>query len=310
MPSGLIAWTVLSPAGQSPAAFSGCTNPALETFTVYQQGTPATPATGRASGFAVTVYDQIAPPASPVPLTPPTVLELGGGQYGFALVFGAANTGIAYTVTSPSGTFPPSFTDYVGSVGAIGNYVPPTPNPSPGADAYATQARQLLPPGKLWNLEPESELSETLQAIADEPSRIADAATALTAEFLPSTAVQMLPDWLRVLGLPDVTIPVLPSTTAGQQVAAAQKYIAQGGQTPAYFLQLAAACGYPNASIAQFYGSVMRAGEPIGAAINGVGFAFAWQMTMGTPAATALTLAQVHAVISKYAPAHTVVSFN
>lgn len=309
-PPGAVAWVVISPSGQSPPAFWGCTDPSLETFGIFQQGTPNTPATGQAAGFTFTAYNQVNPPAAPVGLTPPTIYELGGGQYGFRPTFGVPNTGVAFTLTSPAGTWPPGFSDFVGSIGAIGTWVPPVPNPDPGADFYARAARQLLPPGKLWNLEPGSELSQVLQALADEPARIGAAGVALTAEFLPSTAVQMLPDWLRVLGLPDATIPVLPATQAGQQVAAAQKYAAQGGQTPAYFLQLAAACGYPNATITQFYNLVFRAGMAIGVPIDGVAWAFAWQMTMNAPAANALTLAQVQAVITKYSPAHTVVSFN
>lgn len=181
---------------------------------------------------------------------------------------------------------------------------------SPNADSYARTLRQLLPPGKFWKLDPSGWLWKVLQALADELARVGDRATIdLANEMQPNTAVETLPDWLRVLGIPDETIPVVPATTGGQQIAATQKYIAQGGQSEPYFIALAAACGYP-ATVTQYYPDVFRCGSRCGSPLYGIDWAFVWQLNVTAGSADALTHAQLEAVINKYKPAHTQVLFN
>lgn len=124
--------------------------------------------------------------------------------------------------------------------------VPPSvvPAPAPGSDAYARQLRQLLPPSSLWKLDPSSLLYKVLQALADELSRVGKRGVDFVAETLPSTALETLSDWERVLGLPDECLTEIPSTLSERRVAALTKYVSQGGQSPAYFEAIAAALGY------------------------------------------------------------------
>lgn len=108
------------------------------------------------------------------------------------------------------------------------------------ANAYARQFKQLLPPGRLFRLEPGSWLSKVMLAIADEMARIDARGVNLLDEWDPRTALETLPDWERCLGI----TPPVGATTSERQVAVTAKYVARGGQTPAYFIQLAAGLGF------------------------------------------------------------------
>lgn len=110
-------------------------------------------------------------------------------------------------------------------------------------DAYARQLKQLLPPGLLWQLEEGSWLSRLLAAIAEELARVDARGDDLVEEWDPATADETIADWERVLGLPEFGAE-LAATLADRQVAAAAKYAARGGQTPAYFVELAARAGF------------------------------------------------------------------
>lgn len=117
------------------------------------------------------------------------------------------------------------------------------PLPSVGVGAYTRQLKTLLPRGILWRLDPESWLSRLLGGIAEEFARIDDRARDLAREWNPATAVELLPDWERVLGLPDTCIPISGSIAARQREVA-RKASATGGATPAYFVELAARYGF------------------------------------------------------------------
>jgi uncharacterized protein YmfQ (DUF2313 family) len=113
----------------------------------------------------------------------------------------------------------------------------------PRVEWYARQLKQLLPPGALWWLDPGSWLSTQLLAIGDELARVDGRGEALVDEWDPRTALETLPDWERVLGLPEGAA-ALSSVTAERQAAVARKLAARGGQTAAYFIGLAARLGF------------------------------------------------------------------
>lgn len=66
---------------------------------------------------------------------------------------------------------------------------------------YTNMLMNLLPPGKVWRWVG-SLLYDLLAACADELGRIEDRATDLMREAIPSTAVELLPDYERELELP------------------------------------------------------------------------------------------------------------
>jgi uncharacterized protein YmfQ (DUF2313 family) len=80
-------------------------------------------------------------------------------------------------------------------------------------------------------------------AISDEFARVDRRARDLVEEWFPNTATECLPDWERVLGLPDAAFGA-SATLAARRVAAETKYTARGGNSPAYYLSIAARMGF------------------------------------------------------------------
>ena len=90
----------------------------------------------------------------------------------------------------------------------------------------------------------------------------------------------------------------------------AQKQAAQGGQTPAYYIGVALACGYV-VTIDDAYGPrVLRAGFRAGDRVYGLAWAYAWRVDVQPPTGSALPHADLQRVIRRVAPAHTIVVFN
>lgn len=178
------------------------------------------------------------------------------------------------------------------------------------ATAYARQLKALLPTGPLWLREVGSWVHKTMLALSDELARVDARGVDLLTESDPRTADETLADWERVLGLPDTCIAEIPATTAERQVAITQKLARMGGQTPAYFVQLAAACGY-TVTVNDSYGAnILRAGFLAGSASYGEAWAYAWSLDVQPPAGTALSHAELECILNRAAPAHTTLVFN
>ena len=178
------------------------------------------------------------------------------------------------------------------------------------AEKYARQVKALLPPGSALHQESDSALSKVALAVGGELAHVEARGQDLLAEADPRTAAETLDDWERVYGLPDAAISTIPSSIEARRLAVTQKAVAIGGQTPAYFVSLAAACGY-TATVYDSYGSlVLRAGFTCGALSYGTDWAFAWRMDVQPPAGAVLSHAELEAVIRRVAPAHTQVIFN
>jgi uncharacterized protein YmfQ (DUF2313 family) len=109
--------------------------------------------------------------------------------------------------------------------------------------SYVRQLRNLLPPGVAFD-ELQPELKKMLAALAEELARVDARGIDLINEADPRTADETIADWERVLSLPDEQVPVIAGTLAERRIAVTQKYTARGGQNVAFFVALAAACGY------------------------------------------------------------------
>ncbi len=68
-------------------------------------------------------------------------------------------------------------------------------------EAYARMMKLLLPPGPLWRLDADSNLSKVFLAASDELVRVDGRGETLIAEADPRTADELLPDWERLLDL-------------------------------------------------------------------------------------------------------------
>lgn len=69
------------------------------------------------------------------------------------------------------------------------------------AEAYARMLKALLPPGRLWRLDADSNLSKVLLASGDELERIDQRGRDLIEESDPRTTDELLPDFERMLEL-------------------------------------------------------------------------------------------------------------
>jgi uncharacterized protein YmfQ (DUF2313 family) len=119
------------------------------------------------------------------------------------------------------------------------------------AAAYYAQLKALLPPGPAWDAERVPEIHQLLEAgsleLAREDLRLSD----LLGESDPNHVRELVPDWERVMGLPDPCLGVNP-TFEDRQLAVRRRLTEVGGQTPAFFVQLAISVGYPHATVTEY----------------------------------------------------------
>lgn len=186
--------------------------------------------------------------------------------------------------------------------------------------AHRDMRLALLPPGRAWNREPDSNMAKLLEAWAAEDAEVEARAAALLEELDPRTTVEMLLDWETMVGLPDPCTG--PLTSLAQRRAAVLARLAElGGQTPAYYVSLAAALGY-TVTITEF--EAFTVGMTVGLPLYGTDWEFAWQVN--APASTVSFFAVgenvagdplatwgnvlLECVLERAKPAHTVVLFT
>lgn len=116
------------------------------------------------------------------------------------------------------------------------------------ATDYYQQLVALLPPGPAWHAEYQPELHALLQALAPELARVDARAQQLLNESFLDGFHELLPDWERVLDLPDECLGA-SGTVADRKAMVRLRLIELGGQTPAFYVQLAMRMGYPNARV-------------------------------------------------------------
>lgn len=134
------------------------------------------------------------------------------------------------------------------------------------SDQYLQLLRNLLPPGAAWPREDDSDLTKLLGAMADELATIHNRAEALIEEADPRTTLELLPDWERMLGLPDGCTE-LADTLQERRQAVVSRLTLLGGQSIAYFTAVALSLGYEDIAIEEFRPSVCgiaMCGYPLG----------------------------------------------
>lgn len=111
------------------------------------------------------------------------------------------------------------------------------------ADQYAEQLLTLLPQGRAWPREGDSNLRKLMAGIGDELSRIGRRAEELLHEAIPTTTIQMLEDWERAAGLPDLCV-LGDQTLQERRNALLARLVTSGGQSREFFISLGAYLGY------------------------------------------------------------------
>jgi len=119
--------------------------------------------------------------------------------------------------------------------------------------AYLAQLQALLPPGDAWPRHPDAALTQLLDALAAELTRIDARADDLLDEADPRSTAELLTDWERVTGLPDPCVGDLADQTIeGRRERVAQRLTSRGGQSRAFFIAMAEALGYAPVTITEF----------------------------------------------------------
>ena len=117
---------------------------------------------------------------------------------------------------------------------------------------FKALARALLPRGRAWPDRPGSLVDGYAAAVGATWADFNDVVSRFLAyEATPSRPIELLPDWEEAVGLPDDCTPV-PTTLAERQAALRARLADQGGQSIAFFLGLAQALGYADATIEEF----------------------------------------------------------
>lgn len=187
-----------------------------------------------------------------------------------------------------------------------------------GADDYRRQLASLLPRGLPWPRSADSVLQRLLAGWADELARVDLRGDALVAEADPRTTLELLEDWERAYGLPDACTELGESWSA-RRARLVAKIVATGGQSPAYYIAVAAELGY-TVTIEEF--RPWTVDSAVDAPISGTDWAYAWLVRAPAETVTWWTcdsgcdepLASwgntlLECVISRLKPAHTIVLF-
>lgn len=147
---------------------------------------------------------------------------------------------------------------------------------------YLTHLQALLPWGPAWSRAPGAWLTRLLDGFAEELARVDGRASDLAIEANPRTTLELLEDWERATGLPDPCTGELEPTLQGRRAAVVAKLAATGGQSIPYFLEVAAALGYPDAVIDEFPAFVVD-GSSVEEALNDhPDWVHTWRITAGS----------------------------
>lgn len=111
------------------------------------------------------------------------------------------------------------------------------------ADDFTTALLSLLPRGRVWPKEPGAVLPNTIAFVSPTFARQTARANNLLVDAFPATAVELLPTWEALLGLPD------PCAGQGTTIAARQaqviaRLLGTGGQAVDDLIAFAALFGY------------------------------------------------------------------
>ncbi|MEW5904217.1 MAG: putative phage tail protein, partial [Pseudomonadota bacterium] len=144
------------------------------------------------------------------------------------------------------------------------------------ADDYLSQLQALLPQGPAWTRDADAVLTRLLDAMAQEFARIDARADQVIDEADPRTTEELLTGWERVAGL-SATSPLDGSQMSVDQRRSnlLAKLVERGGQSPAYFIQLAARMGF-TITITEF--KEWSVDDSVDEPLYGTDWNFAWQV--------------------------------
>lgn len=188
---------------------------------------------------------------------------------------------------------------------------------------YAQQLSALLPFGPAWEFDAGSVGSRLLSAWADELARVHARCEQIVNEGDPRATYEMLADYEILFGLPDACLADIDQSDQQRRNALTSKIISSGGQSREYFISLAVAMGYPDASINEF--RLATCNDDCEMFLNGTGDVFVWQLILPVATGSSIIYMNCESVctdslqawgdeaiecrIGKLRPAHTTVLF-
>lgn len=190
------------------------------------------------------------------------------------------------------------------------------------AEDYLRQLQALLPPGPAWQKDDAATLTRLLRGLSDELARVDGRAWQLVEESDPRATAELFLDWERVAGLPDACAEAFggEQTMAQRRLALVAKLVTLGGQSPAYYIGVAAALGYA-ITITEFHAHSVN--DDVDYPLYGAAWNFAWQVNAALNSVTELRVdmtvddplaawgnALLECVIRRLKPAHTEVLFS
>lgn len=117
-------------------------------------------------------------------------------------------------------------------------------------EQYRLQLRGLLPSGPAWDPELVPEIDLILQGVALEFSRIEGRALDALNEMDAAGVSELVPDWEAIMELPDPCLGLNPAFE-DRRLAVRRRLFEVGGQSRAYFIEIAVRQGYPDATITE-----------------------------------------------------------
>lgn len=143
--------------------------------------------------------------------------------------------------------------------------------------SYLKLLQRLLPKGKLWNRDPNSILTKTLRAMADELARVDARSDDLLNEARTNTTEELITDFEREYGLPDDCFDI-EDTIAKRQDVVNTKFKLIGRLDPLYYIGLVLNLGF-NITITEFqpfWCGFHVSGDPCGDQTN----LFHWEVSL------------------------------
>lgn len=187
---------------------------------------------------------------------------------------------------------------------------------------YVSLLHKLLPSGKAWNKESNSNLTKLCMGVAQEFIRVERRGDELLIELDPSRTNELMPDWEKLLGLPDSAFGS-PTTQQERRNLIRLKVGSRGGQSRKFFIDLVKALGFDIEIIEHrpFRVGVSSVGDAL---TNSPDWAHSWTVVLKQAAIYHFRVGEssvgeplreirndvVKQVIEKLRPAHTKVLFS
>ena len=185
---------------------------------------------------------------------------------------------------------------------------------------YRDQIIKLMPSGAAWAFEEGSFAFRFCYAVADELSRVHLRTLALLKERDPRSALELLPEYEKMLGLPGDCAD-LADNPIDRRSAIVAKIVADGGQSKKYFVDIAANAGI---SITIDTYPAVYIGCDIGVELTNGPWLYTWKITTddvtvdyfqagsnsaGDPLAEVSTQQFLECLFEDIAPAHTFIIY-